>query len=313
MGVDFAKWQEYYLSLSNSNKYVFIVARRIVVNQNVNSPSVALVTGSSSGFGLLVSVALAREGYQVIASMRNMQNKEMLATVASEAGVYDRIEVVSLDVTDFAAVESVMHDVINRYGRIDVLVNNAGFATGGFVEELSLEEWERQFATNFFGLVAVTKAVLPIMRTQRSGKIINISSISGRVGFPAMGPYVASKFAVEGFSESLRLEMLPYGVYVVLIEPGSFKTNIWSKGLQGVSVRSDSPYAKEMKTIVQYVNRVVKTAPPPDEVIRQIIKVVQSPTPRLRYPVGRGVTLTLRLKNWLPWKWWEWIVMKSLK
>ncbi|KHF27730.1 3-alpha-(or 20-beta)-hydroxysteroid dehydrogenase [Anoxybacillus sp. BCO1] len=245
--------------------------------------------------------------------MRNMQNKEMLATVASEAGVYDRIEIVSLDVTDFAAVESVMHDVINRYGRIDVLVNNAGFATGGFVEELSLEEWERQFATNFFGLVAVTKAVLPIMRTQRSGKIINISSISGRVGFPAMGPYVASKFAVEGFSESLRLEMLPYGVYVVLIEPGSFKTNIWSKGLQGVSVRSDSPYAKEMKTIVQYVNRVVKTAPPPDEVIRQIIKVVQSPTPRLRYPVGRGVTLTLRLKNWLPWKWWEWIVMKSLK
>lgn len=232
------------------------------MNQNVNSPSVALVTGASSGFGLLVSVALAREGYQVVASMRNMQNKEMLTTVASEAGVYDRIEVISLDVTDFATVESVVNDVTNRYGRIDVLVNNAGFAVGGFVEELSIEEWERQFATNFFGLVAVTKAVLPIMRTQRSGKIINISSISGRVGFPAMGPYVASKFAVEGFSESLRLEMLPYGVHVVLIEPGSFKTNIWSKGLQGVSVRSDSPYAKEMKTIVQYVNRVAKTAPP---------------------------------------------------
>lgn len=281
------------------------------MNQNVNSPSVALVTGASSGFGLLVSVALAREGYQVVASMRNMQNKEMLTTVASEAGVYDRIEVISLDVTDFATVESVVNDVTNRYGRIDVLVNNAGFAVGGFVEELSIEEWERQFATNFFGLVAVTKAVLPIMRTQRSGKIINISSISGRVGFPAMEPYVASKFAVEGFSESLRLEMLPYGVHVVLIEPGSFKTNIWSKGLQGVSVRSDSPYAKEMKTIVQYVNRVAKTAPPPDEVIRQIIKAVQSPTPRLRYPVGRGVKLTLMLKNWLPWKWWERIFLKT--
>lgn len=276
-----------------------------------NFPSVALVTGASSGFGLLVSIALAREGYRVVASMRNIENKETLETAAREAGVWEQIEVVSLDVTDFAAAESVVHDVIHRYGRIDVLVNNAGFAVGGFVEELALEEWERQFATNVFGLIAVTKAVLPVMRTQRSGKIINISSISGRVGFPAMGPYAASKFAVEGFSESLRLEMLPYGVYVVLIEPGSYKTNIWSKGLQGVSVRSDSPYAKEMKTILQYVNRIAKTAPPPDEVIEQIVKVVQSPAPRLRYPVGRGVKWVLRLKNWLPWKWWERLAMKQ--
>ncbi len=271
----------------------------------------ALVTGASSGFGLLVSVALARGGYRVVASMRNMENKETLETAAREAGVWEQIEVVPLDVTNFAAAESVVHDVINHYGQIDVLVNNAGFAVGGFVEELSLEEWERQFATNFFGLVAVTKAVLPVMRKQRSGKIINISSISGRIGFPSMGPYVASKFAVEGFSESLRLEMLPYGVYVVLIEPGSYKTNIWSKGLQGVSIRSNSPYAKEMKTILQYVKRVAKTAPPPDEVIEHIVKVAQSPTPSLRYPVGRGVKLMLRLKNWLPWKRWERIVMKQ--
>jgi len=281
------------------------------VNQKLSPQSVALVTGASSGFGLLVSVALARGGYRVVASMRNMENKETLETAAREAGVWGQIEVVPLDVTNFAAAESVVHDVINHYGQIDVLVNNAGFAVGGFVEELSLEEWERQFATNFFGLVAVTKAVLPVMRKQRSGKIINISSISGRIGFPSMGPYVASKFAVEGFSESLRLEMLPYGVYVVLIEPGSYKTNIWSKGLQGVSIRSNSPYAKEMKTILQYVNRVAKTAPPPDEVIEQIVKVAQSPTPSLRYPVGRGVKLMLRLKNWLPWKRWERIVMKQ--
>ncbi|ASS91362.1 MULTISPECIES: oxidoreductase [Aeribacillus] len=281
------------------------------MNQKLSPQSVALVTGASSGFGLLVSVALARGGYRVVASMRNMENKETLETAAREAGVWEQIEVVPLDVTNFAAAESVVHDVINHYGQIDVLVNNAGFAVGGFVEELSLEEWERQFATNFFGLVAVTKAVLPVMRKQRSGKIINISSISGRIGFPSMGPYVASKFAVEGFSESLRLEMLPYGVYVVLIEPGSYKTNIWSKGLQGVSIRSNSPYAKEMKTILQYVNRVAKTAPPPDEVIEQIVKVAQSPTPSLRYPVGRGVKLMLRLKNWLPWKQWERIVMKQ--
>ncbi|ALF10848.1 oxidoreductase [Parageobacillus thermoglucosidasius] len=282
------------------------------MNQTFNKQPVAFVTGASSGFGLLTSVALAGEGYRVLASMRNLTNKGQLEAAAKEAVVADRIEIVQLDVTDFSAAETVIQDVIRRYGQIDLLVNNAGYAAGGFTEEVAIEEWQRQFETNFFGLVAVTKAVLPSMRERRSGKIVNISSISGRIGFPSMGPYVASKFAVEGFSESLRLEMLPYGVHVVLIEPGSYKTDIWSKGLGAVTIHPNSPYVKEMKAILKYVNKIADAAPAPDEVIRQIVQVAKSPSPKLRYPVGKGVKLGIILKNILPWKWWERIVTKRL-
>lgn len=274
---------------------------------------IAFVTGASSGFGLLTSVALAGEGYHVLASIRNLDNRKQLEATAQEAGVIDHIEPIQLDVTDFSAVEAVIQDVIKRYGRIDLLVNNAGYAAGGFTEEFAVEEWRRQFETNFFGMVAVTKAVLPSMRKRRSGKIVNISSISGRIGFPAMGPYVASKFAVEGFSESLRLEMLPYGVYVVLIEPGSYKTNIWSKGLKAITFQPDSPYEKEMKAILKYVNQIAGTASDPSEVIEQIVQVAKSPYPKLRYPVGKGVKLGIVLKNVLPWKWWEKIVTKQIR
>jgi NAD(P)-dependent dehydrogenase (short-subunit alcohol dehydrogenase family) len=282
------------------------------VNQTFDKQPVAFVTGASSGFGLLTSVALAGEGYRVLASMRNLKNRGRLEAAAKEAGVTDRIEIIQLDVTDFSTVETVIQDVIRRYGRIDLLVNNAGYAAGGFTEELAIEEWRRQFETNFFGLVAVTKAVLPSMRERRSGKIVNISSISGRIGFPFMGPYVASKFAVEGFSESLRLEMLPYGVHVVLIEPGSYKTDIWSKGLGAVTIHPNSPYVKEMEAIFKYVNQIADTAPAPDEVIRQIVQVAKSPSTKLRYPVGKGVKLGIVLKNMLPWKWWERMVAKRL-
>jgi NAD(P)-dependent dehydrogenase (short-subunit alcohol dehydrogenase family) len=280
------------------------------VNQIFDKPPVAFVTGASSGFGLLTSVALAGEGYRVLASMRDLDNRERLESAAKKAGVTDRIEIVQLDVTDFSAAETVIQDVIDRYGRIDLLVNNAGYAAGGFTEELAIEEWQRQFETNFFGLVAVTKAVLPVMRELRNGKIVNISSISGRIGFPSMGPYVASKFAVEGFSESLRLEMLPYGVHVVLIEPGSYKTDIWSKGLGAATINPNSPYVIEMKAILKYVNQVADTAPAPDEVIQQIVQVAKSPYPKLRYPVGKGVKLGMVLKNVLPWKWWERMMTK---
>ncbi|WNF34813.1 oxidoreductase [Aeribacillus composti] len=282
------------------------------MNQTLKKQPVAFVTGASSGFGLLTSIALVREGYRVLASMRDLDKRGRLEAAAKEAGVTDRIEIIQLDVTDFSAAETVIQNVIEDYGQIDLLVNNAGYAAGGFTEELAVEEWQRQFETNFFGLVAVTKAVLPSMRARRSGKVVNISSISGRIGFPSMGPYVASKFAVEGFSESLRLEMLPYGVHVVLIEPGSYKTEIWSKGLDAVSVNPDSPYVKEMEKILKYVNHVADTAPSPYEVIQQIVHVAKSPYPKLRYPVGKGVKLGIVLKNILPWKWWERMVMKRL-
>lgn len=273
---------------------------------------VAFITGTSSGFGMLASVALAKAGYAVAAAMRDPVKQARLQEAAMQAGVWEHIEVVKLDVTETNTVESVVEDVWQRFGRIDLLINNAGYAAGGFVEDLALEEWRRQFETNFFGLVAVTKAWLPYLRQHRGSMIMNISSISGRIAFPAMGPYAASKFAVEGFTETLRLELLPYGVRVVLIEPGSYKTEIWGKGLQSAVLAEESAYFESMKTIRRMIHRIGETAADPKEVIDTIVRVAQSPSPRLRYPIGKGVKSSLLLKQLLPWKLLERTIHKSV-
>jgi NAD(P)-dependent dehydrogenase (short-subunit alcohol dehydrogenase family) len=281
------------------------------MNQTLKNPPIAFITGASSGFGLLTTIALAKEGYIVIASMRNLDKRIALENAAELACVSQRIEIIELDVTH-TNVEEVINDIIGRYGRIDLLINNAGYAAGGFTEELPVEEWKKQFDVNFFGIVRITRVVLPHMRQQRSGKIVNISSISGRIGLPSMGPYVSSKYALEGFSESLRLEMLRYNVYVVLIEPGSYKTAIWQKGLESVPVHPNSPYKVEMEKILKHVNQVSATAPVPEEVIKQIVKIAKARYPKLRYPIGKGIKLGIFLKQLVPWKRWERIILKRL-
>ncbi len=274
---------------------------------------VVFITGASSGFGFATSLRLAQEGYRVAASMRDLRNGAPLLDAAERQGVAGRIECVRLDVTDPESVHQAVGGVVEKYGTIDVLINNAGYAQGGFVEELDLEAWKRQFETNFFGMVTVTRSVLPVMRTNRRGIIVNISSISGRVGFPGMGPYVASKFAVEGFSESLRLEMLPYGVYTVLIEPGAYKTNIWSKGLNAFEVKRDSPYYEQALSMIRSVETVAEHAGDPAEVAETIARAIQARRPKLRYPVGGGVKAGLLAKALLPWKWLELVMEKRLR
>src|ERR1017187_1858690 len=162
---------------------------------------IALITGSSSGFGLLTSIELAKAGFRVVATMRDLGRRERLDQAA----------------TGVAAL-------------LDVLVNNAGFAVAGFAEDIKLEELRQQFETNFFGAVAMTKAALPTMRRQRSGHIIQVSSISGLHGSVTVSSYSASKHALEGWSESLRMEVSSLGIKVVLIEPGAFQTDIWTRG-----------------------------------------------------------------------------------
>jgi len=203
----------------------------------------AVVTGASSGFGLLISLEFAKKGFYVIATMRDIKKRFMLIEEAERYGIRDDIEVFPLDVTSKDSIDQ-WKDFINSKGRIDVLLNNAGFAGAGFAEEVSLEEYRQQFETNFFGVIGVTQAILPMMRKQGRGKIINMSSISGRVGFPGLSPYVSSKYALEGWSESLRLELKPFGIDVVLIEPGSYQTSIWTSGKQitDKSLHKDSPY-----------------------------------------------------------------------
>jgi NAD(P)-dependent dehydrogenase (short-subunit alcohol dehydrogenase family) len=191
---------------------------------------IALITGSSSGFGLLTSIELAKDGFRVVATMRDLSRRQRLDEAAAAAGVAAQLDIRALDVTNFDTLPAFVDGVLHDYGRVDILVNNAGFAVAGFAEDIKLEELRHQFETNFFGAVAMTKAVLPTMRRQRSGHIIMVSSIGGLLGAVTVSSYSASKHALEGWSESLRLELNALGIKVVLVEPGAFQTDIWTRG-----------------------------------------------------------------------------------
>ncbi|MEH7010496.1 oxidoreductase [Neobacillus niacini] len=274
----------------------------------------AVVTGTSSGFGLSTSIELARKGLTVIAAMRNSNKSSDLMKEARKHGVESKIIVLELDVTNEKSILAFQTLVIENFGRVDVLINNAGYAGAGFVEEVSMDEYRKQFETNVLGVFAVTKAFLPLMREQKQGCIINISSISGKVAFPGLSPYIASKHAIEGWSESLRLEMQPFGVKVVLIEPGSYKTNIWSTGKQvaAESLQSHSPYKDYMQSIERYIAAGENSFGDPLEVATKIAEIAVAENPDIRYPIGRGVKASIFLKNFLPWRLWEKIIIKKL-
>ncbi|MCG8425678.1 MAG: SDR family NAD(P)-dependent oxidoreductase [Proteobacteria bacterium] len=292
------------------------------MNSRIPPGSVALVTGSSSGFGLQCCVELARRGMRVFASMRDLSRSEGLDAAMAEVGLTcDKVE---LDVTKPDSLATAVAEIADRVGPkppgntaetgdepllvpVDIVVNNAGFGLGGFVEDLTMDKLREQFETNFFGLVALTKAVLPGMRERRRGRIINISSLSGRMGQPGAGAYAASKFAVEGISESLRLELLPYGVYVVLIEPGMFRTDLFDRN-QRITARAlepDSPNYKALMRLKSIVEKRLARGGDPRQVARVVGQAVAADKPRLRYLVGSDAAVAGTLKGILPFGLWE--------
>lgn len=270
-----------------------------------------IVTGSSSGFGELITIELAKSGYNVVATMRNLSKKDSLLKIAASENVTDKVTVFPLDVTLQESIEN-FKEFVQSLNSVELLVNNAGYAQGGFSEELTLDDYRNQFETNFFGVIAVTQAVIPAMRKQRSGKIINMSSISGRFGFPGLSAYVASKHALEGYSESLRLELKPFGIDVVLVEPGSYKTNIW-QSVGTVSVRDQSPYKSSMEAILNELKSSEDQYGNPQDVASLVASIASANSPKLRYPIGKSVKNTLLFKSLLPWVTIEKIVMKKLK
>lgn len=264
----------------------------------------ALVTGASSGFGLLIAVELAKRGYRVVAAMRDLGKQAALMREAERIGAAGgRIEVIRLDVTDAETIEAAVSDTLQRFGRIDVLVNNAGMAVGGFAEEVPMAAWRAQMETNFLGLVAMTRAVLPAMRAQRGGTILQMSSVSGLWGIPGFGAYAASKFAVEGFSESLRHEVAPLGIRVALVEPGAYRTAIWAKGFAEMHAQPGSPYAGALQAVLGIARRTAETAPDPQEVAELVGRLADKRRiSRLRYPIGRGSRMLLLAGRLLPWR-----------
>ena len=278
-----------------------------------NPERVAVVTGASSGIGLLTSIELAKAKFHVIASMRDITRRSRLDEAAKSAGVTDRIDIWALNVTNFEAMPEFVSQVIRDYKRIDVLINNAGFAVAGFIEDLALEEIRSQLETNFFGHVAMTKAVLPFMRQQRSGHIIMLSSIGGLTASPTLSSYSASKFALEGWTEALRLELNALGIKVVLVEPGSFQTDIWTRNAEIAKKARDgsSPNRERGERMRDRVQNLHKKDP--IVVARSIAGIAQDANPKLRYLVGNDARIQLWMKRILPWKWHEKVIARVLK
>jgi NAD(P)-dependent dehydrogenase (short-subunit alcohol dehydrogenase family) len=184
---------------------------------------VAVVTGSSGGIGLATSLALAKNGYLTYATMRNLAKRDPIQSVADKQHL--PIRAMQLDVTDENSIKKAIHSILSEAGRIDLLVNNAGYGLTGAFEDIGIDEIKALYETNFFGVIRVTQMVLPIMRKQGSGRIINVSSGAGRFGYPGGSAYVSLKFALEGLSESMAYELEQFGIRIVLVEPGVVRTN----------------------------------------------------------------------------------------
>ena len=258
---------------------------------------VAVVTGSSSGIGFETSLLLARNQFKTYATMRNLNKSTELLEIAAKENI--PLKVIPLDVNDDASVDNAFDTILNENQRIDVLVNNAGFDMFGSLEELTIDEIRAQFETNFFGVVRATKAVIPTMRKQGSGVIIIVSSIGGRVGLvPFNTPYHASKFALEGFTESLRHELAEFGVKAILIEPGGVKTNFVDNIKTAKNYNpNDSPYAKTMQKIFEGIGPIMADASPPSEVARVILNAINSNVTNVRYPVGKDAESVLKARS----------------
>jgi len=265
---------------------------------------VVVVTGASSGIGHACALHLASRGWRVFGTQRRPPSDG-----AAPAGV----SMVAMDVDDDRSVADGIRAVHGRAGRIDAVVNNAGNAWMGSVEDTSIAEARAQLETNFFGVLRVCQAVLPIMRAQGAGHIVNVSSLAGVLGLPFSGLYSASKFALEGMSESLRHEARPFGVHVVLVEPGDFATGLpTARRLTAAAERNDTYRAAFAKFKVQQ-DKDEAGASTPEPVAALVAAILASPRPQLRYTVGQlGQRIVVPLKRYLPQRLFEFVLVRAL-
>lgn len=276
---------------------------------------IAVVTGSSSGIGLLTAVELALNGYHVVATMRNLATSGRLEEAAQTAKVRERLDLRRVDITEFDSLPDAVQAIVRDHGRIDLLVNNAGFSVAGFAEDMTLAELRHQLETNFFGNVAMTKAVVPVMRRQESGHIITVTSVAGRLGQPMLSAYSASKYALEGWSESLRIETHSLGIHVSLVEPGAYDTDIWERNvvIAKGSLDPASPNKERSQRFAEFVKGSAKHRKDARAVAKLIVRVAQNPNPKLRYLIGGDAKAQIWLKRMMPWRRYERIVAKAVK
>jgi len=264
--------------------------------------SIVLITGATDGLGRAMAVFLAANGYRIFAAGRNAEKRASLDQLAADRKL--QIETLDMDVADDASVTRGVARVLDRAGRIDALINNAGVAYVAVMEEIRLDDLRRQYETNVFGVLRLTQAVLPGMRERRAGRILNVSSIAGKIALPLMGPYASSKHALEGLSDSLRLELAPFGVRVILIEPGFIPTNMSSTSLDlsaAYAAKAEkSPYAAVYRSFRGMWKKTTDAArATPEDCARVVLRALLDTPPRARYTVTSRARFGVLAKRFL--------------
>ena len=270
-------------------------------------PKVILITGASSGMGYQTARILAEQGHRVYGAARRVEKIEELAPYGVQA--------LRLDITNEQSVTQVVQELIEREGRIDVLINNAGYGYFGAIEDVPISDAKHQFEVNIFGLARITQEVLPYMRVQKSGRIVNLASVAGHVTLAFGAWYNATKYALEAFSDALRMEVKPFGIDVVIIEPGAIRTDwgiIAADHLREVS--KGGAYEQDGSRVAEGLRRIYLSKIPtnPAVISRKIAKAAVCRCPRTRYRTGRGAKLMVFFHQILPTRLWDYLVVKSM-
>jgi short-subunit dehydrogenase len=255
--------------------------------ERLSKRKVVLITGASSGIGRVTASLLAKNGYRVFGTSRQ-----------PDTNTPSEYEMLQLDVRSDRSVNGCIRSLMERTGRLDVLINNAGYKLTGALEETSLPEAQSQFETNFFGTVRMVKAVLPIMRRQRDGQIINLGSLAGLIGVPFHGFYSASKYALEGYTEALRHEVKGLNIRVSIIEPSFFRTHLASSARSSAEVISE--YSGMRERVLRVFEKSVQTGADPNLVAKLILSIIESRAPQLRYRIGKDAKRLPRIKAIVP-------------
>ena len=278
---------------------------------NTNANRVVLITGTSSGFGQASAEHLCRKGYRVYGTSRNEKAADGIEHTVDGSSSF---RMIPMDVRQSASVQKGIEYILSREDHLDIVINNAGYALAGSVEDCSLEEVKNQMETNFFGTWRVCQAVLPQMRKQGYGTIINISSLAGLIALPFQAAYCASKFAVEALTETLRLEVKPFGIKVCLIEPGDFRTKVTQNRVKAVQSGKNSGYAENFKKALRVTEHGELSGPGPDRLAVLIEHIINNPNPRLRYTTGlMSQRKWAIIKRLTPGRFTEWATLKSFR
>lgn len=272
----------------------------------MKSKRTVLLTGCSSGIGLATCHVLSRNNFMTYGTVRNLSKAKKIQDLINRENL--SLKILRLDVNDNQSIKLAVKKILTDTGRIDVLINNAGYGMFGPVEEITTQEVKKQFETNFFGTIRLIKAIVPIMRKQGNGTIVNISSMVGRFGVPLNSAYVSSKFAVEGLSESISFELEEFGIRVIVIEPGVVKSDFFHNvKVKGMNL--ESPYHKLMERRVNFLDKAMKNSLTSSyDVADTILEALNSKDPKFRYVIGNDATNSLRMRNSLSdRKFMEWI------